>query len=275
MRYERGSARSARSLRRRGLTLIELLVVIAAICVLLSLLLPAIHSVREQGKGVVCMDHQRQLWQGFVLFAADHDGRLPGDSLDYPVPYPDGGDWLSTPAPQWGDPTTHANTFNNAPQGGTLFRYVNHNYALYRCPSLEPMDAPGFESGGGAGSNGRWDYVAFTTFDGCHLHRVPNTCRFSDNGIVQTLPTPIICEEEAGTINGANMDGAHSGGDQMGHQHRGGSYYASPDGSVNWFAEPRDACAYNWTVLGPTGAVCNMGTPLWCGKFEMSARSGF
>lgn len=259
--------------RPRGLTLVELMVVVAIIAVLATILLPVIHSIREQGKGIVCMDHQRQLWQGFVLFAADHDGRLPGDLFDYPPPYLDGGDWLAAPAPRWGNGTT--DSFDSAPQGGTLFKYVNHNYAIYRCPSLEAGDAPWYEGGGRGGSNGRWDYVAFSTFAGCHLHRVPNTCRFTDAATTLRLPTPIICEERAASINGNQMDGCHAEGDQLGHQHRRGSYYASPDGAVNWFDEATDASARNWFVVGPTGATCGMGLPLRSGDFERLGNFGF
>lgn len=254
--------------RRQGFTLVELLVVIGVIAVLVAILLPAVHSVREQGRGVVCINHERQLWQGFVMFAADHDGRLPGSNADYPVLTPDGGDWLAAPADIWHD------SFSTAPQGGTLFKYVNHNYSIYRCPSLEDAPASAYEAGGGGGSNGRWDYVAFTTFAGCHLSRVPNTCTFQYNGTVLTLPTPIICEEETGTINGVNMEDCHAEGDQLGHQHRGGGYYASPDGTVNWFSEPQDACALNWWVVTSAGKPFHMGVQVKSGDFERLTNVG-
>jgi prepilin-type N-terminal cleavage/methylation domain-containing protein len=258
------------SRRRPGFTLVELLVVIGVIAVLVAILLPAVHSVREQSHGVVCTNNLRQLWNGFVMFAADHDGRLPGNANDYLLPDPDAHDWLAASGQRW-----TVDTLNTAPQQGTLFRYVNRDYRIYRCPSLEPAPAPWYEGGGGGGSNGRWDYVAFTTFAGCHLHRVPNTCTFNYNGTVLNLPTPILCEEEAGTINGVNMEACHAERDELGHQHRGGSYYASPDGTVNWFAEPMDANAWNWSVLGPTGATCNLGTNINSCRFERDGNVGF
>jgi hypothetical protein len=247
------------------------MVSIGVIAVLIAILLPVIHSVREQGRGVVCQSHLRQLWQGFVAFSADHDGRLPGNNFDFPVPSanPDGGDWLAAPANTWVD------SFSTAPQGGTLFKYVGGNYSIYRCPSLELASAPWYEGGIGAGSNGRWDYVAFTAFAGCHLQRVPNTCTFSADGTTLTLPTPIICEEEAGTINGSNMEGCHSEWDQLGHQHRGGCYYASPDGTVNWFAEPMDANAWSWSVLTSAGKPYNIGNPSVSGYFERRSSVGW
>jgi hypothetical protein len=98
---------------------------------------------------------------------------------------------------------------------------------------------------------------------------------FKYNGVVTVLPTPIICEEEAGTLNGQNMDGCHAWLDQLGHQHRGGCYYASPDGTVNWFSEPMDANTLNWWVAGPSGAPCSMGYVCNSGYFEIHGTKGF
>lgn len=47
--------------RRRGLTLVELLVVIAIIGVLVSMLLPAVQSAREAGRGIQCVNQMKQL----------------------------------------------------------------------------------------------------------------------------------------------------------------------------------------------------------------------
>jgi prepilin-type N-terminal cleavage/methylation domain-containing protein len=62
--------------RTRGFTLIELLVVIAIIALLMSILMPALAKVREQGRTIGCMGHLRQ-W-GFVcaMYAEANDGKL-------------------------------------------------------------------------------------------------------------------------------------------------------------------------------------------------------
>jgi len=255
---------------RQGFTLVELLVVIAVILVLVALLLPALTAAREQARGVVCQSHLRQLWHGFLLFAADHDNRLPGNEFDYLNPDPSAQDWLGPPFKQqyWVD------SWSGAPQQGTLFPYMNHDYSVYLCPSLElaPPSPADFNLGPGGGSNGRYDYAAFTTFDGCHLSRVPLTAVYKYNdGTQVTLPTPIICEEDAGTLNGWSMEGNHCGGDLMGHQHRGGGYYASPDGTVNWFAEsldPNQNGASDWYVKSQRGVEWSMGIPMAAGLFE-------
>jgi prepilin-type N-terminal cleavage/methylation domain-containing protein len=251
---------------RPGFTLVELLVVIAIILVLSALLLPTLGVAREQAHGVICQNNERRLWQGFLLFATDHDNRLPGNQIDRDKLDPSTWDWLGPNTPQWSD------TWSTAPQGGTLFPYMNHEYSAYLCPSLELAPPPpwGFNLGVGAGSNGRFDYVAFTTFDGCQLSRVPLTAEYLyANGTIATLPTPIICEENAASLNGYAMEGNHCDSDQMGHQHRGGCYYVSPDGAVNWFNEAVDQNGANdWWVQTPRGVWWRMGANMWCGYFE-------
>jgi prepilin-type N-terminal cleavage/methylation domain-containing protein/prepilin-type processing-associated H-X9-DG protein len=65
------------SRRRFGFTLVELLVVITIIGMLVALLLPAVHSVRERGRQTQCLNNLKQL----SLAAVAHDsakGQLPG-----------------------------------------------------------------------------------------------------------------------------------------------------------------------------------------------------
>ncbi len=61
----------------RAFTLIELLVVIAIIIILLALLFPAINGAMEYSHRTTCMNNQRTLAHGCLLYAADYDGVLP------------------------------------------------------------------------------------------------------------------------------------------------------------------------------------------------------
>ena len=169
----------------------------------------------------------------------------PGDS-----PQPSGSeykqDWIygKYPSSQASRPT---------PQAGTIFRYVGDQMA-YRCPSLDlaPSDRTG-------GSNGRYDFVSYPLWTGCRLDRIPPTALFMYANI-QVVPTPIITEEDGIGLNGLHYDSAHSNGDTMGHQHRGGGHYVAADGSVQWFLEPSNCSSNNWSVKSIRGATIPMST---------------
>ncbi len=62
---------------RKGFTLIELLVVVAIIAILAGMLLPALSRARAAGKRANCLSNERQIVTGLLMFADDHDGRMP------------------------------------------------------------------------------------------------------------------------------------------------------------------------------------------------------
>jgi prepilin-type N-terminal cleavage/methylation domain-containing protein/prepilin-type processing-associated H-X9-DG protein len=60
-----------------GFTLIELLTVIAIIGILASILVPVVKSVRESARAAQCLSNLRQLGLASILYADEHNGRLP------------------------------------------------------------------------------------------------------------------------------------------------------------------------------------------------------
>jgi prepilin-type N-terminal cleavage/methylation domain-containing protein/prepilin-type processing-associated H-X9-DG protein len=66
--------------RAPGFTLIELLVVIAIIAILAAMLLPSLARARAAAGTTVCLNNQRQLVLGWLLYPADNNGLLsPGE----------------------------------------------------------------------------------------------------------------------------------------------------------------------------------------------------
>ena len=83
---------------KKSFTLIELLVVIAIIALLLSILTPALNSVKERARRAVCMSNTRQLSLASIMYAQLYNGRfvpVEGDedvleSGGYDITMPDG-----------------------------------------------------------------------------------------------------------------------------------------------------------------------------------------
>src|SRR5437870_2159147 len=63
--------------QNRGFTLIELLVVIAIIAILAALLLPALSRAKDQSYVVNCLNNQKQLCLGFLMYAHDNNDVMP------------------------------------------------------------------------------------------------------------------------------------------------------------------------------------------------------
>lgn len=71
-------------MERRAFTLMELLVVVTIIAVLVSLLLPAVKTVRNAARSTLCISNERQIGMGISTYLADNEMLLPPVRVDPP-----------------------------------------------------------------------------------------------------------------------------------------------------------------------------------------------
>ena len=117
------------------------MVVIAIIAILLAILMPALHRVREQGKRAVCLSNLKQLGLAWILYADDNNGNLVNGAAGH---YGSPTDARHANEPPWVGVCWAANysTGEQLPQAeqipeimsGALWPYCK-NLKLYCCPT--------------------------------------------------------------------------------------------------------------------------------------------
>lgn len=165
----------------RAFTLIELLASISIIALLLGILLPALGSARETGRGAVCLTNLRQLTIANAAYAEDNGGYYVPAAMDI---YTDNLNRWHGQRISSGAGTEEERTFD--PARGPMADYIGHTGEVRYCPSFEDQldhDAPGFEVGtGGYGYNsayigGRNDLFGTNAKSARHTARTDDVTR--------------------------------------------------------------------------------------------------
>ncbi len=123
--------------RLNAFTLIELLVVIAIISILLSVLLPALKHVKEQGKRAVCLSNLRQMMIIWYLYADDNNDRIVNGNTSLDTAQPDPTKKFNKDDSCWAYWAGHNATIPEKIKGledGLLFPYCTSE-KIYKCPA--------------------------------------------------------------------------------------------------------------------------------------------
>ena len=131
------SMRAHSTKQTNGFTLIELLVVIAIIAILAGMLLPALSKAKQKGHGIKCLNNMRGLTLGWVIYATDHDDRIPFAGSGTGV----SGAWIS--GTMNFDPANASNWDVTVDlEKSVLWPYAGKSAAVFKCPADRSLITP-------------------------------------------------------------------------------------------------------------------------------------
>jgi prepilin-type N-terminal cleavage/methylation domain-containing protein/prepilin-type processing-associated H-X9-DG protein len=225
--------------RRNGFTLVELLVVIGIIALLISILLPALSRVREQGRSTVCKSNIRQIYYALLNYSNENRFKLP-------LPSNIGETYAANPSKPCAffmmpSPPSGVMDFDN----GVLWPYVgpagNIRPAILNCPSDLGPSRPV--------SNTTVGPRNFSYSFNDQLRGSPIYTGIKITQIVHPAQKILIVEEAY--PNDTNADIATAGVDPLGNHHFSGSNQGFADGHVDNYMPEDLGLQTNGGVINP------------------------
>jgi prepilin-type N-terminal cleavage/methylation domain-containing protein/prepilin-type processing-associated H-X9-DG protein len=111
---------------RSAFTLIELLVVIAIIAILAAMLLPTLAKAKQKASQIKCLNNQKQLALGLIMYAGDFNDVMPSDGSRILGPDQAPSEWIWWNGPS-GDPLY---TVNKSP----ILLLIKGSTNIFLCP---------------------------------------------------------------------------------------------------------------------------------------------
>lgn len=220
---------------KRGFTLIELLVVIAIIAILAGIMLPALAKAKAKGQGVFCMNNNKQLMLGWMVYASDNQDRCV-NNYGIQETWTNRNSWVNN-VMTWD--LSEDNTNITYITGAKLAAYVGKTKQVYKCPAdnyLSTMQR-------GAGWTGRTRSISMNGFVGDAGSLSPDGINLLSTGFKQFMkttdfPAPsqifVTLDEHPDSINDALFwnppDGTSDWSDLPASYHNGAGGFSFADG---------------------------------------------
>ena len=115
----------------KAFSLIELLVVIGIIGIMLAILMPALHRVRQQAVILQCASNMRQIHQALEMYLVDSKGVLFWHGQDINT---EGMDWYCYGGRESGNTDKIQEDLFNRIVPRPLNKYVGNKIEIFRCP---------------------------------------------------------------------------------------------------------------------------------------------